>query len=136
MKRTFLSIAVLLAAAAGTRPAPLAAQTTPLPTVDQVLEKYLVAIGGRAALEKITSAHLQGTLEIPDFQINGTIDIVQKAPNKVLQTVSLTGTGMQAVQREGFDGTVGWADDPQGGLRERPARSSPTRSAVPCSRVS
>jgi zinc protease len=117
MKRILLSIAVLMAVAAVTAGrAPLAAQTPALPTVDQVLEKYVAAIGGRVALEKITSVHLQGTLEIPDFQINGTVEIMQKAPNKVVQIVTLANMG---VQREGFDGTIAWAEDPQTGIREK-----------------
>jgi hypothetical protein len=94
------------------------AQTAALPTVDQVLDKYVTALGGRAALEKLTSVVGKGTLELSDLQISGTIELTQKAPNKVLQVLTLTGVG---VQREGFDGTIAWREDPQNGVREQTA---------------
>jgi hypothetical protein len=116
MKRTMVAVAVLFLACLATGAAHSGAQTPALPTVDQVLEKYVTALGGRAALEKVTSVRTQGTIEIPDFQITGTIEIVQKAPDKALQTVNLSGIGLQ---REGFDGTIGWAEEPQAGLRQK-----------------
>jgi hypothetical protein len=111
-----VAVAVLFLASLATSAAPSGAQTPALPTVDQVLEKYVTALGGRATLEKVTSVRTQGTIEIPDFQITGTIEIVQKAPDKALQTVNLSGIGLQ---REGFDGTIGWAEEPQAGLRQK-----------------
>ena len=90
------------------------AQTPALPTVDQVIEKSIAAVGGRAALEKVTSIRAVGALEVPDFQLKGSIELSQKGPNKALQVVTLD--GMEA-QREGFDGTVGWASDAQNGVR-------------------
>ena len=90
------------------------AQTPALPTVDQVIEKSIAAVGGRAALEKVSSIRAVGALEIPDFQLKGSIELSQKSPNKSLQVVTLD--GMEA-QREGFDGTVGWATDAQNGVR-------------------
>ena len=116
MKRTLASVAVLFCACLATSAAHPGVQTPALPTVDQVLEKYVAAVGGRAALEKVTSIRTQGTIEIPDFQITGTIEIVQKAPDKMLQTATLSGIGLQ---REGFDGTIGWAEEPQNGLRQK-----------------
>lgn len=91
------------------------AQAPALPTVDQVLDKYVAAVGGRAALEKVTSVTARGTLEIADLQISGTIELFQKA-DRSLQVVNLTGVGLQ---REGFDGAVAWAEDPQNGVREK-----------------
>lgn len=38
-----------------------------LPTVDQVLDKYVQAIGGKAAIEKQTSRVAKGTFELPAF---------------------------------------------------------------------
>jgi hypothetical protein len=92
----------------------ISAQTPPVPTVDQVIEKYIAAVGGRAAIAKITSIRAVGALEVPDFQLKGTIELSQKTPNKSLQIVTFEGMG---AQREGFDGTEGWAADPQNGTR-------------------
>ena len=110
----------------------ISAQTAALPTVDQVIDKYIAAVGGRAAIEKITSIRAVGALEIPDFQLKGTIELSQKVPNKSLQVVTLD--GMES-QREGFDGAVGWAADAQNGTRLKPAPNWPMRGAARCSRA-
>lgn len=93
-----------------------AAPQEPLPSVDQVIDKYVAAVGGRAALEKLTSRVSTGTLEIPDIGITGAVQLMEKAPNKNLATVQL---GEMGSMREGTDGTVAWAEDPQSGLREK-----------------
>ena len=110
MRRTISAAVFVLLATAGD------AQTPARPTVDQVLEKYIAAVGGRAALEKVTSATAKGTLEIAAMGITGTVTLSQKAPNKSLQVSDLSGIG---VQREGFDGTVSWTEDAQTGVREK-----------------
>jgi hypothetical protein len=99
--------------------APLAqsgAQTAPLPTIDQVLDKYIAGSGGRAALEKIMSAQARGTIQIPDANLSGTIELIQKAPNMSSTVVELPGVGRQ---REVFDGTSAWSDDPMNGVRDK-----------------
>jgi hypothetical protein len=103
------AIAVAAAAAQGTPAAPK------LDTVDQILDRFVAAVGG-PALQKVTSAQLRGTVEIVDLQVNGTVELSQKAPDKALQVVAFDQMG---TQREGFDGTVGWAEDPQNGVREK-----------------
>ncbi len=115
MVRRLLTCAVLLLTGAVMLDARLAvpAQT---PTVDQILEKYVTAVGGRAALEKVTSINATGTIEIADANISGTVELFQKAPDKALTVLEFAGLGRQ---REGFDGAIGWADDPQNGLRQK-----------------
>ncbi len=92
------------------------AQTGPLPTIDTVLDKFIAGSGGRAALQKITSINAKGTVTIEGMNLDGTIELLQKAPDKALTTVDLQGVGQQ---RDGFDGTVGWSEDPQNGVREK-----------------
>lgn len=106
----FASLAI---AAAG---AHARAQTASLPTIDQILEKYVTGAGGRAAIEKVTSISGKGTIEIPDVNVSGTVELIQKAPDKALTIVDLAGIGQQ---REGFDGASGWSDDPQNGFRQK-----------------
>jgi hypothetical protein len=105
-------LAVVASLAFGVQAAPQA----PQPTVDQVIDKYIAAAGGRAALEKLTSRVSTGTLEIPDIGITGAIQLMEKAPNRNLATVQL---GEMGSMREGTDGKIAWADDPQSGLREK-----------------
>ena len=83
------------------------------PTIDQVLDKAVTALGGRAAMEKVTSRTGKGTIEIPDAGMSGSIQVYEKAPN--LSAVMIDLGGMQI--RQGFDGAVAWEEDPQQGMR-------------------
>ena len=87
-----------------------------LPTVDQIIDKYVQAIGGKAAIEKQTSRVSKGTFEIPAVGAGGTAEIFEKAPNKSAAVINIEGFGMVL---EGFDGKIAWAQDPQSGLREK-----------------
>jgi hypothetical protein len=97
--------------------APLRAQTpAATPTVDQVIEKHVTAIGGRATLEKLTSRVSTGTIEIPDAGLSGTIQISEKAPDKSLTIAELPGVGLI---RDGVSPAGAWEETPQTGLREK-----------------
>ncbi|HXG67075.1 MAG TPA: hypothetical protein VNO70_18370 [Blastocatellia bacterium] len=87
-----------------------------MPTTDQILDKFVQASGGKAAIEKITSRTQKGTFDLPAMGASGTVEIYEKAPNKTVAIIDITGFG---VIREGFNGTVAWAEDPQQGLREK-----------------
>jgi hypothetical protein len=90
--------------------APSAAAT---PTVEAIIEHYIAAMGGRAAIEKITSRASLGKIEVPSMNLSGTVMIHEKAPDKLLQVVVINGNAF----RQGFDGTHAWTDDPADGLR-------------------
>ena len=86
-----------------------------LPSVDQILDKFVQAIGGKAAMEKVTSRVSKGNFEIPAMGAGGPIEIYAKAPNKNLVIINIPGFG---VVQQGFNGTVAWSQDPTTGLRE------------------
>jgi zinc protease len=94
-------------------PAPTAAPATP--TADQILDRYVEATGGRAAWQKLTSRISIGTIDAPSMNLSGKIEIREKAPDRVLAVITIAGASF----RQGFDGTVGWTDDPENGLREQ-----------------
>lgn len=97
---------------------PLAAQTTPsgpLPSADQIVEKYAMAVGGKAALEKLTSRISIGTVEFEVVPGAFSQEIYEKAPNKQSWTMDAAQFG---IIRIGFNGSVGWEDNPQTGFRE------------------
>jgi zinc protease len=94
---------------------PKTAPPSATPTVDQVLDKYVDALGGRAAWKKITSRQSTGTIEVPAMNLSGTFQVIEKAPNQTLSVVVVAGANF----REGFDGKMGWSDDPQNGVREQ-----------------
>lgn len=100
--------------------APAAQDSAALPTVDQLLDKYVAAIGGRAAIEKVTTRMMKGTLELPATGdagsiVPGTIEVYQKAPNKRVATVVIPGNGTDL---RGYNGAAGWFVDPDEGPKD------------------
>ena len=86
-----------------------------LPAADEVFDKYLKALGGEAALDKFKSRVTRGSVELAPMGVKGTFETSQKAPNRSVTTLNLTGLG---TLQQGFDGAAGWAKDPFTGLRE------------------
>lgn len=81
------------------------------PSADQMLDKYLQAVGGAAAIEKITSRVMTGTITFGDRNV--PIDIFSKDPDKRISfTHTPDGNSVTA-----FDGHEGWL-----GFPGRPAR--------------
>ena len=94
---------------------PILTSVPGLPSVDSILEKYVTASGGRAALEKITSRVSKGTVEMTSLGMTGTVEIFEQAPNR--SSVIIDAPGIGVMQRT-FDGTRAWLQDPlQGFIR-------------------
>ncbi|HYN09007.1 MAG TPA: hypothetical protein VES67_16610 [Vicinamibacterales bacterium] len=93
---------------------PVLPTSSPLQTPDDVVEKHLAAVGGRAALGKLTSRKATGTVTIttPNGALSGPIEIYSKAPNKTraYMQLDLTALGVpdKMVVEQKFDGTAGW----------------------------
>lgn len=85
-----------------------------MPTVDQILNRYIQVAGGREAWLKLTSRVSKGTIEVASKDLSGTVEVDEKAPNSILSVITIAGASF----RQAFDGTVGWTDDPENGLRE------------------
>jgi hypothetical protein len=109
---SFLLIASATFAVAQTS-TPAASPATP--ALDEVLAHYVQALGGKAALEKLTSTTDKGTFEVPDFGASGPCEVYAKTGDKTLTSIEISGYG---TVRRGYDGAAGWSDDPQGGLRD------------------
>ena len=106
-----------------TRAEPSALPPDPLPTVDAILDKYVQALGGRAAIENVKSRQMQVTMLRPKL-VNGgtpnaamiaraetwTAEIYQKAPDKYLSMM----TTPNGVISQGFNGAVGWVNTSAG----------------------
>ena len=87
-----------------------------MPTADQIIEKYVQALGGKAAIEKHNSRTSKASFEIAAMGANGSVEIYEKAPNKTIAIITIPGYG---VIREAYDGKVAWAEDPTTGIREK-----------------
>jgi len=92
-------------------------------TADEVIEKYLAALGGRAALAKLTTRSMVGTMTLttPGGDVPGTIEVLNQQPNKVrtLMKFDLSALGAgQLVIDQRFDGTTGYVLDSMRGNRD------------------
>ena len=101
----------------------VAAQTPASPTADEVIEKSLVALGGRAALGKLKSRAMSGsiTLSTPAGNVSGTIEVWNAAPNKMrtLIKVDLTALGAGPLTMDQrFNGKTGYVIDTLQGNRD------------------
>jgi photosynthetic reaction center cytochrome c subunit len=89
-----------------------AEQEKPSVTADQLLDKYVQAAGGAAAIEKITSRVMKGTIDFGGMSL--PIDIYAKDPEKRISfTHTRDGDSVTA-----FNGHEGWLGMPGGQVRE------------------
>jgi hypothetical protein len=77
-----------------------------LPSAEQLLDKYLAAVGGAPALQKITSRVAKGSASFAGQKV--PVDVYAKAPDKRLSVMHLKdGDSVTA-----FDGQQGWLSLP------------------------
>ena len=77
-----------------------------LPTVDEVLSKYVEALGGAAAINALTTRVVKGQLDISGVSRGGTFETYAQAPNKTLTIMQAHPMGTTKV---GYNGHTGWA---------------------------
>ena len=80
------------------------------PTADQILAKYTEALGGSAAIEKLTSRTMKGTL-ITSGDITFGYEVYQSTPDKMYAVLH---TPKQGDIEQGFDGAIGWQKNVRG----------------------
>jgi len=101
----------------------LTARIASAQTADDVLEKYLTAMGGRAALGKLTSRSTTGTMTVstPAGDISGPVETLNQQPNKLRTLIKLDlsslGGGPVVIDQR-FDGTSGYTLDSMRGNRD------------------
>ena len=91
------------------------APATPLPSVKQILDRYVQALGGSEALTKVTSRSAKGS-RIGADGVLVPEEVHQKAPDKILTVTSYP----NLVFSNGFNGTVGWAHSSREGATPLP----------------
>ena len=82
----------------------LPVQDTP-PRAEQILDQYVEAIGGLAALEKISNRVIKGTMEIAGAGVKLSIAAYQARPNKAYTVIDSPATGKIET---GTNGEVAW----------------------------
>lgn len=99
--------------------APVPAKTpeaAKLPTTSEILAKYVAALGGREAIEKIKTRTMKGTIDVTPMGIKGTVEVYAAAPDKNYTNGNLAGVGSFI---DGYDGNISWVVDPINGSREK-----------------
>jgi len=83
-------------------------------TVDQVIEKYLAASGGREKLSRIKSRVIRGEFSLPDMGMYAPLETYIQAPDKFLMWIDMAEFG--EVTR-GLNGDTAWDINPMTGPR-------------------
>jgi tetratricopeptide (TPR) repeat protein len=79
--------------------------TGPMPSADEVIDKYVAALGGQNRIRQVSSRVTRGRARVPGEFTDAPFEITEKSPNKaVIQVKPERGNGLG----QGFDGTVGW----------------------------
>ncbi|MCD9187157.1 MAG: hypothetical protein LUM44_12040 [Pyrinomonadaceae bacterium] len=101
---------------AETKPETKPAPAVKLPTVKEILDKYVAAIGGKAANEKIKTRQVKGDIVLSPMGLKGTMEVYSAAPNKSYTKLNLGGIGEII---EAFDGVTAWTINPIQGNRDK-----------------
>jgi zinc protease len=89
-----------------------AVEKTPTPaglTPETIFAKYIEATGGKARYAALRDRTVEYTGKMATFPMK--LKVVQKAPNKLYQEMTITG---MMEQKTGYDGKNAWATMPQG----------------------
>lgn len=90
--------------------------TSPVWAIDAetVIQQYLDAIGGKAALEKIKTRVIKGTFALPDMGIYASFESYTKPPDKYRLIIDFAEMGSA---QNGVNGDVVWTINPMTGPR-------------------
>ena len=99
------------------------AQVAAAQTADEIIEKSIAAMGGRAAFDKVKTRSMTGTITLmtPVGDIPGSVEILNARPNKartlIKADLSAVGAGPLTIDQR-FDGVNGFVIDTLQGNRE------------------
>src|SRR5215510_10722690 len=118
---TFLALIVLTAqlscARFGSSRAQSAAQAAEeQAAIDQILQRYEQALGGRSAIDGIKSYRMEGSFQLAGM--SGKIAGWQKEPDKTLTVLEFPRFG---TLKKGFDGQTRWVQTPAGTVSDADA---------------
>jgi hypothetical protein len=83
-------------------------EATSTPTIEQILDHYEAALGGREAWDKLTSRVMKGTMVFSPSGQEATVVGYQQFPNKFLNATTLSSRRKTEI---GFNGEIAWSKD-------------------------
>ena len=102
----------------------------PVPTAEQVLSKYVAAVGGEAAVAKLNARAMKGTVEASQGR-SFPVEIAAKGADKYLVTISTP----QGIVYQGLDGTTGWSKNSRGVSPLNPGQLAQIKTSAENSQV-
>ena len=91
-----------------------AAPQPQLPSAQEVIERHIEAVGGRAAIQGHSSMHMTGAVEFLGQGLVGTVSIYT-APDRTLASLIFADVGLES--HVGYAAGVGWSKDSMTGER-------------------
>ncbi|HEY2963537.1 MAG TPA: tetratricopeptide repeat protein [Pyrinomonadaceae bacterium] len=88
-----------------------------VPSVDELVSRYVQAMGGAKAIKAVTSRVIKGTLDVAGVSRGGSFETYAQAPDKSLTVLQAHPFGTIKV---GFNGRTGWS---QTSLGTRPIKN-------------
>lgn len=88
-----------------------AAAAQQLPPASQLVDKYVQAIGGRAAAERFASRHVVAETSMPAMGMTMQMETWTARPNRMFSKMEMSGMSITS----GYDGTVAWMNSPMSG---------------------
>lgn len=82
------------------------------PPAEQIIERYIEAVGGEQAIREIEGMHQTGTMDMPAMGMSAELEIFLAPPNKMLMKMSMPQVGEI---NTGFNGEIGWVENPMTG---------------------
>src|SRR5436190_20984630 len=104
-----VSFVLLEPALEGSHPSAKQKPMAEQPTLEQILDRYVQSLGGKAAIEKINTRASRGAFTSAKLKAKGTVELYAKAPNKQLMVLAAEDFGSY---KRGFNGTVAWEKYP------------------------
>lgn len=93
---------------------PVPALGQELPSASQIVERYIEAVGGRAAFERHQFRRSEIESSMPSAGLTMEVEVLQARPDLTLSRVTIPGAGTMT---SGYDGEVAWSRDPMRGVR-------------------
>ncbi len=80
------------------------------PEIERIFQRFAEAQGDPRAIRSVRSMVMRGVIEIPQYALNGSIEVYSKEPNKKLTVLNLPGPlGQRLTAR---NGKGGWGQKP------------------------
>lgn len=93
---------------------PASARAQDLPAAQDLIDRYVEAIGGREAATAAIATRTTGSFNMPAMGVSGQLEVVNGADGAMATKVTIPGMGEML---SGFTGEVGWSMDPMTGPR-------------------